>query len=126
MSRRAPRSLGSSSESTSPRDAISALQRRVALGIHDVEARAEHGAGGAADVERAAMRVRVDAARHAADDAGAGARQRPRQLTRDPLAIGRGAARADDRHAWAESSTARSPRAQSGSGGRSRSRSAAG
>ena len=67
------------SDSTSPRLDDLALERRVRRGYGDVDAGAEHGDGRAAGVERGAVRGGVDAERHAADDARAGARERRAQ-----------------------------------------------
>lgn len=63
-----------------------------------VDAAAEHGDGRAARVQRAAVRLAVDAARQAADDDEACRSQLAGKRTRDLATVRRAAAGADDRN----------------------------
>src|SRR4051794_40792344 len=75
-----------------------ALERRVTAWIADVETGAEHRDGRAVHLECATVGHRVHSSRQAADDGGARARERGRQLPRHALGIGGRAPRADYGH----------------------------
>ena len=100
---------GGYSESRPPAAATIVVQRRVAIGIDDVDAAAEHREGHAARVERAAMRGRVDPERAARDDREALPRGPRRHLAREPAAGHRRRARADDRQARGQPAEAAVP-----------------
>jgi hypothetical protein len=77
------------------------IVERLILGrIHDIHAAAEHRHGRASGFQGAAMRGRVDAARHAADDRDVIPGQSPRQGFCGPPSVGGGIARAHHRDAF--------------------------
>ncbi len=65
-------------------------------GVVAVDPAAENGDGDSSGVERAAMRLTVDAASHPADDDQAGRRELPPERARHRAAVGRARTRPDD------------------------------
>ena len=120
---------GGSSETTQPRAATRSYSAPPRRGYGDVGPAGEDRDGRRADVrvERADVRGRVDAERHAGDDGHPGGGEPAPERARDLDAVRRAAARADDRHpVAARPARASRPATWSTAGGSASSRSAAG
>ena len=89
---------GAYSETMRPLAATRRASSACDAGIVAVDPAAEDGDRRAAGVERAAMRLGVDAAREAADDDEPGRGEVAREAPRDGRAVAGASARADDRH----------------------------